>query len=48
MLLIVYCKENSIKINNNKNMPSKNKSIVIFENDPVRRFWSEKEEKWYF
>jgi len=25
-----------------------NKSIVIFENEPVRRSWSEKEEKWYF
>ena len=29
-------------------MPSKNKSIVIFEEEPVRRVWSEKEEKWYF
>ncbi|MFA5318117.1 MAG: BRO family protein [Patescibacteria group bacterium] len=26
----------------------KNKSIIIFENFPVRRKWVEKEEKWYF
>ena len=25
-----------------------NKSIAIFENEPVRRLWSEKDEKWYF
>jgi hypothetical protein len=25
-----------------------NNSIIIFENEPVRRIWSEKEEKWYF
>ncbi|MEI6835734.1 MAG: hypothetical protein WCK59_02785 [Candidatus Falkowbacteria bacterium] len=25
-----------------------NKSIAIFENDPVRRLWLEKEEKWVF
>ena len=24
------------------------KSIVIFDNDPVRRVWLEKEEKWMF
>lgn len=29
-------------------MPKENKSIVLFEADPVRRSWSEKEEKWYF
>lgn len=32
-------------------MPNKktnNKTIVIFENQPVRRLWNEKEEKWYF
>jgi len=31
-------------------MPEKNKlkSIVVFENEPVRRVWDEKEEKWYF
>ena len=27
---------------------TKNKAIVIFEDKPVRRVWSEKEEKWYF
>jgi len=26
----------------------KNKTITIFENQPVRRIWDEKEEKWYF
>ena len=26
----------------------KNKSIVIFEQEPVRRIWSDKDEKWYF
>lgn len=26
----------------------KNKLIVLFENNPVRRVWDEKEEKWYF
>ncbi|MEK7644675.1 MAG: BRO family protein [Patescibacteria group bacterium] len=26
----------------------KNKSIAIFENEPVRRIWSKKNEKWYF
>ena len=25
-----------------------NKSIAIFENEPVRRIWSKKDEKWYF
>jgi len=25
-----------------------NKSIAIFENEPVRRVWDEKKEKWYF
>ncbi|EKD43372.1 MAG: prophage antirepressor [uncultured bacterium] len=25
-----------------------NKSIAIFENEPVRRIWSKKNEKWYF
>ena len=25
-----------------------NKSIIIFETDPVRRTWSNKDEKWYF
>ena len=24
------------------------KAIIVFENEPVRREWSEKEEKWYF
>jgi DNA-damage-inducible protein D len=24
------------------------KSIVLFENEPVRREWDKKEEKWYF
>ncbi len=27
---------------------SHNKSIILFEVEPVRRSWSEKEEKWYF
>jgi len=27
---------------------SKNKSIILFEAEPVRRVWSEVEEKWYF
>jgi hypothetical protein len=25
-----------------------NKDIVLFENDPVRRIWDERKEKWYF
>ena len=29
-------------------MKEKNKLIVLFENQPVRRVWDEKEEKWYF
>ncbi|MEI7620515.1 MAG: BRO family protein [Candidatus Falkowbacteria bacterium] len=29
-------------------MINKNKTIVIFENEPVRRVWLEKEEKWFF
>lgn len=29
-------------------MEKNNKLIVLFENQPVRRIWSEKEEKWYF
>ena len=33
-------------------MPKKNiikqKSIILFENTPIRRIWSDKEEKWYF
>jgi len=28
--------------------PSKQRSIVLFEQTPVRRVWVEKEEKWYF
>ncbi len=31
-----------------KKDPSSSKSIVIFEDHPVRRVWSEKDEKWYF
>jgi len=27
---------------------NQNKSIVIFEQEPVRRIWSDKDEKWYF
>tara|TARA_Y100000310_G_scaffold322375_2_gene381359 strand:- start:10943 stop:11095 length:153 start_codon:yes stop_codon:yes gene_type:complete len=27
---------------------NQNKSIVLFENFPVRRKWIEKHEKWYF
>ncbi|MEK7084067.1 MAG: Bro-N domain-containing protein [Patescibacteria group bacterium] len=27
---------------------SQNKSIALFEAEPVRRIWSEKDEKWYF
>ncbi len=30
------------------NKKTNNKAIVIFEDKPVRRLWSEKEEKWYF
>ena len=32
-------------------MPNKkinSKAIVVFENQPVRRLWDEKKEKWYF
>jgi hypothetical protein len=29
-------------------MKEENKSILIFENHPVRRRWDEKKEKWYF
>jgi len=33
----------------NQNTKKNNgKGIALFENDPVRRVWSEKEEKWYF
>ncbi len=31
-----------------KKSTSPNKSIIIFENMPVRRVWNEKQEKWYF
>ena len=27
---------------------SKQKSLVLFEEAPIRRIWLEKEEKWYF
>ncbi len=30
------------------NKKTKNKQIVIFENQPVRRLWNKKEERWYF
>ena len=30
------------------NKRTKNKQLVIFENQPVRRLWDEKKEKWYF
>ena len=30
------------------NEKTNNKAIVVFENQPVRRLWNEKEEKWYF
>jgi len=33
---------------NNKNMAEINKLLVVFENQPVRRVWDEKAEKWYF
>ena len=29
-------------------MGEKNKIVVLFEDNPVRRLWDEKEEKWYF
>jgi len=29
-------------------MGEKNKLIVLFEDQPVRRVWDEKEDKWYF
>jgi hypothetical protein len=29
-------------------MEGKNKAIAIFEDQPVRRSWDEKQEKWYF
>ena len=29
-------------------MPDKNKTLTLFENEPVRRVWSDKDEKWYF
>jgi hypothetical protein len=29
-------------------MKEENKSIIIFEDHPVRRKWYEKKEKWYF
>lgn len=29
-------------------MADKNKTIAIFEDEPVRRIWSDKDEKWYF
>ncbi|MFZ2969523.1 MAG: BRO family protein [Minisyncoccia bacterium] len=30
------------------NEKTNNKTMVIFENQPVRRLWNRKEEKWYF
>ena len=30
------------------NKKTNNKAVVVFENQPVRRLWNEKEEKWYF
>ena len=29
-------------------MQKEKQKIAIFENDPIRREWNEKEEKWYF
>ncbi len=29
-------------------MAKKNKTVAVFENQPVRRVWDEKKEKWYF
>ncbi len=29
-------------------MPKQKDKIVLFENDPIRREWNEKEERWYF
>lgn len=26
----------------------KNKSIILFQSEPIRRFWDEEKEKWYF
>jgi len=31
-----------------KNKKTTKKAIAVFENQPVRRLWNEKEEKWYF
>ncbi|MFH1402286.1 MAG: BRO family protein [Patescibacteria group bacterium] len=31
-----------------KNKKTAKKAIAVFENQPVRRLWNEKEEKWYF
>jgi len=31
-----------------KNIKIPNRSIVIFEDVPVRRIWDEEKEKWYF
>lgn len=33
---------------NKKNETSNDKSIVIFEDQPVRRVWNKKDKKWYF
>jgi hypothetical protein len=29
-------------------MEGKNKLIILFDDQPVRRIWDEKQEKWYF
>jgi hypothetical protein len=31
-----------------QNIKNNNKTIIVFENEPVRRVWSDKDEKWYF
>jgi len=31
-----------------QNTKKKNKTIILFQNEPIRRVWDEKNEKWYF
>ncbi len=47
MIKYHYKQLKSNKMKNKENIKS-NKTIVLFEESPVRRTWVEKEEKWYF
>ncbi len=45
---LIDLKNRMVSVKNTVKKVSKQKSIILFEEAPVRRVWSEKEEKWYF